>query len=148
MWEVCGIKIERTRACYLFLCMCKKTLEKVIFLVKHSVPPKFSTVKFSGASTTESLRTQDSKDIICLGDKASIWKRLKVRIQAKNWSFYKKIRGIAKNLTILYFWSDCLETNKTWSPNIGVHVNSFPSDRTKNKKVLVFASPNLRREKS
>ena len=52
MWEVGVIKIECTRARYIFLCVCMDICEKVfVFLVKSSVPENFWRGNFFGAST-------------------------------------------------------------------------------------------------
>ena len=49
MWEVGGIKIERTRARNIFLCVCTQNGKKVFFfLVKRSVPENFPRENFSG----------------------------------------------------------------------------------------------------
>ena len=81
MWKVGGTKIERTGACYIFLCVCTGIREKVIFWVKRSVPGNFQQKKNSGLPPPESLRTQDSENVVCLGDRPSVSKlqRLKVR---------------------------------------------------------------------
>ena len=72
MWEVGGIKIERTRARQIVFCRDTENHKKVIFLVKRSVP-KYSVQGkfFSGLVPTETLRTQDSENIVGLGDRAS-----------------------------------------------------------------------------
>ena len=60
------------------------------------------------------------------------------------WGHRPKTGSVTKNqrcnekLTLLYFWSDRFETNRTCSPSIGAHVLLFQSDLTKNTKVLVF----------
>ena len=74
MWQVSGIKIERTRAHYIFLCVCSEICEKVNFLVKRYIHKKFPTGKISGPVLRETLRTQDSENIIGFGDLASVWK--------------------------------------------------------------------------
>ena len=48
--------------------------EKVIFLVKRSVPENFQVENFLGPVPTESLCTQDSENIIGLGDQDSVLK--------------------------------------------------------------------------
>ena len=48
MWKVGGTKIERTGACYIFLCVCTGIREKVIFWVKRSVPKNFQREIFLG----------------------------------------------------------------------------------------------------
>ena len=75
MWEVGGIKIERTRARQIVFCRDTENHKKVIFLVKRSVP-KYSIQGnfFSGLVPTETLRTQDSENIVGLGDRASVSK--------------------------------------------------------------------------
>ena len=77
MWEVGGIKIERTRARNIFLCLCTEIGVKVFF----SVPKNFEGGIFLGPVPTESLRTQDSENIVGFGDRTSVSKlwRLKVR---------------------------------------------------------------------
>ena len=62
-WE--GIKIERTRARNILLCVCTEIGEKVNFLVKPSVLKNFQL---------ESSHTQYLENIIGLGDRASILK--------------------------------------------------------------------------
>ena len=66
--------------------MCTEIRKKVIFWVKHSIPEIFQRENFSGPVPTESLRTQDSENIVGLGDQASVLKlqRRKVRSEAKN----------------------------------------------------------------
>ena len=54
IWEVGGIKIERTRACNIFLCLCTEIGEKMIFLVKDFVPENFEQENLSGPVPTES----------------------------------------------------------------------------------------------
>ena len=80
-WEVGGIKIERTQARNIFLCVCTEIGEKVDLFVKCSVPGNFQQENFGGLVPTESLRTQDSENIVSLGDRASVSKLepLKVR---------------------------------------------------------------------
>ena len=51
MWEVGGIKIERTRARNIFFRRDTEIREKVNSLVKRSVPKNFQGENFSGAST-------------------------------------------------------------------------------------------------
>ena len=82
MWKVVGTKIECTRARYIFLLSVHRNLKKeVIFWVKRSVPENFQQENFSGLLPTESLLTQDSENVIVLGDRASVSKLqwLKVR---------------------------------------------------------------------
>ena len=54
--------------------MCTEIGEKVIFVVKLSVPQKFQLEIFSGLVSTESLRTKDSENVFGLGDQASVLK--------------------------------------------------------------------------
>ena len=52
MWEVSGIKNERTHEpASFFSCLCTESGEKEIFLVERSVPENFQQEKFFGAST-------------------------------------------------------------------------------------------------
>ena len=74
MWKVGGIKIEGTRARYFFLGTEKEISETWNFLVNRSVTENFQRDFFSGRVPTESLRTQDSENIIGLGDRASVSK--------------------------------------------------------------------------
>ena len=48
--------------------------EKVIFFVKRSVPENFQQEIFLGLVSTEALRTQDSENGFCLGDRVSVLK--------------------------------------------------------------------------
>ena len=65
MWEVGDIKIERTRAHYIVLCV-HGYLQKSDFFGKTFSTRKFSTGKFLGPVLTEFLRTQDSENIVPL----------------------------------------------------------------------------------
>ena len=58
----------------------------MIFWVKRSVPENFQLETFSGLPPTDSLRTQDSENVVALGDRASVSKlqRLKVRSEAES----------------------------------------------------------------
>ena len=60
---------KRTRARYIFLVWVHGNSQKVIFWVKRSVPETFQWKNF-----TESLRTQDSENVVGLGDRASVSK--------------------------------------------------------------------------
>ena len=73
MWKVGGTKIECKPARYTFYRRDMEIREKVIFWVKHSVPENFQQKKFSGLPR-ESLRTQDSENIVGLGDRAPVSK--------------------------------------------------------------------------
>ena len=81
MWKVGGTKIERTRARYIFLVCVHGNSRKSDFLGNRSVPENFHGENFLGLVPTESLRTQDSENVVGLGDRASVSKlqRLKVR---------------------------------------------------------------------
>ena len=61
--------------------MCTEIREKMIFGVEHSVTKNFQQENFLGLVPMESLRTQDSENVVGLGDRASVSKlqRLKVR---------------------------------------------------------------------
>ena len=61
MWKVSGIKIGRIQASSIFSRYYTEIEEKVIFLVKHSVPKIFNRNFFSGLVPTESLRHQIQK---------------------------------------------------------------------------------------
>ena len=74
MWEVGGIKIERHEPDTFFLCVCTEIGEKVDLFVKCSVPGNFQQENFGGLVPTESLRTQDSENIVSLGDQAFVSK--------------------------------------------------------------------------
>ena len=80
MWKVGGIKIESAAGRRFFYQSEMKIREKWKFFVNRSVPEHFQWVIFSGQVPTESLRTQNSENIINLGDRASVLKlkRLKV----------------------------------------------------------------------
>ena len=41
-----------------------------------------------------------------------------------------------EKLTLLYFWSDCFETNRTWAPILGLHV-LFVSKQSDQKYISV-----------
>ena len=81
MWKVGCTKIERTRARYIFLVCVHGNSRKVIFWVKRSIPENFQREFFLELIPTESLRTQDSENVVGLGDRASVSKlqRLIVR---------------------------------------------------------------------
>ena len=70
-----------TRARYFFLEAAREISEKWNFFVKRSVPENFQREKFSGSVLMESLRTQDSENVVDFGDRASVSKlyRLKER---------------------------------------------------------------------
>ena len=80
MWKVGCTKTDRTWARYIVLVCVHRNLQKSDFFGKTLRTRKFSTGKFFGA--TESLRTQDSENVVGLGDRASISKLqpLKVRL--------------------------------------------------------------------
>ena len=81
MCKVGGTKTERTRARYIFLTSGHVNSRKVIFWVKRSLPENFQRENFLGPVPTESWGTQDSENVVALGDRASVSKlqRLKVR---------------------------------------------------------------------
>ena len=60
------------------------------------------------------------------------------------WGHRPKTGSVTKNqrcckkLTLLYFWSDRFETNRTWSPSIGAHVLFVLKRSGKNKEMLIF----------
>ena len=64
-----------------FLEAAREISEKWNFFVNRSVPENFQRENFSGLVPTESLRTQDSENVVVLGDRACVskLKRLKVR---------------------------------------------------------------------
>ena len=108
MWKVGGTNIKRTRARYIFYCVCTEIGEKVIFWVKHSVPENFQQENFSGLLPTEYLRTQDSENVVGLGDRAYVLKLqlLKVRSKAKTRKCYKKSEVWRKTNTFVFLvWS-------------------------------------------
>ena len=74
MWKVGCTKIERTRAHYIFLVCVHGNSRKVIFWVKRSVPENTQWEHFLGLLPTESLRTQDSENVVSLGNQASVSK--------------------------------------------------------------------------
>ena len=51
-----------------FYCGDTKIREKSVFLGKHAVPENFQRENFLGLLPTESLRTQDSENVVGLGD--------------------------------------------------------------------------------
>ena len=57
-----------------FYCWDTEIRKIVIFWVKRSVPENFQRENFPGQVPTESLRTQDSENVVGLGDRASISK--------------------------------------------------------------------------
>ena len=67
MWKAGGTKIKRTWARYIVLACVHGNSRKVIFWVKRSLPEYFQQENFSGLLPTESLRTQDSENVVCLG---------------------------------------------------------------------------------
>ena len=83
MWEVGGIKIDRTRARKFFSRLDTEICGKVIFWVKRSLPKVFIGKFFGGQYSRNPLRsvihTQDSENIVGLGNRAYSYKRLKVR---------------------------------------------------------------------
>ena len=70
--------------------------EKVIFGVKRSVHENFQRANFSGPVPTESLCTQDSENIVGLGDRASVIAALSEVIGQKP-VVLQKIKGVTKN---------------------------------------------------
>ena len=74
MWKVGGTIIERTPARYICLPPGHGNPRKVIFCVKRSLPENFQQENFLGLSPKESLWTQDSENIVGLGDQASVSK--------------------------------------------------------------------------
>ena len=56
------------------LCVCAEIGEKVSFLVKRSVSENFQWENFMEPVPKESLRTQDSENIVGLGDRAPVSK--------------------------------------------------------------------------
>ena len=68
MWRVGGTKIERTRACHIFLvCVHGNSRKKCFFGVKRSVPENFQPEIFLGLPPAEFLRTQDLENYARLG---------------------------------------------------------------------------------
>ena len=57
-----------------FLEAAREISEKRIFFVNRSVPENFQRENFLGQVPTESLCTQDSENIVSLGDRASVLK--------------------------------------------------------------------------
>ena len=55
-----------------YFSVCTEIREKMIFWVKRSVPENFQQDNFSGLLPTETLRTQDSENVVSLGDRASV----------------------------------------------------------------------------
>ena len=64
----------RTRARYIFLQPGHVNSQKVIFWGKPIVSENFQRENFLGLLLTESLRTQDSENVVGLGDRASVSK--------------------------------------------------------------------------
>ena len=87
-----------------FLEAAREISEKWNFFVKRSVPENFGRENFSGQVPTESLRTQDSENVVGLGDQASLSKLqlLKVRSEAKKRKCYKK-PDVSKKTNIFLF---------------------------------------------
>ena len=94
MWKVGGTKIERTQARYFCLPSGHVNSRESDFLGKTLRTRKFST---------EFLRTQDSENVVGLGDRASVSKLqwLKVRSKAKNRYRYRKSEQLQKTNTSL-----------------------------------------------
>ena len=61
-----------TSLLHFFYCWDTEIRKIVIFWVKRSVPENFQREKFSGIPTMEPLRTQDSENVVGLGDRASV----------------------------------------------------------------------------
>ena len=68
-------------ATFFFTVGTRNFAKKCFFWVKHSVPENFQQKILSGLQPKEPLRTQDSENVVGLGDRASVSKlqRLKVR---------------------------------------------------------------------
>ena len=82
-WGYDSSKLRAHKPATFVLCVCTEIREKVNLLVKRSVPEYFQREIFFGAK--ESLCTQDSENVVGLGDRASVSKlyRLKVRSKEK-----------------------------------------------------------------
>ena len=74
IWEVGDIKIERTRARNIPFMSAHGNCRKNYLFGKTLRTRKFLTGKFLGPVLTESLRAQDSENIVGLGDRASVSK--------------------------------------------------------------------------
>ena len=90
MWEVGGIKIERTRARNICFRRDTEIGEKVIFWVKRE--------NFSGPVPTESLRTQDSENVYERWVQQIFDHVLVARswVSAKKWGPLAKLLGVTK----------------------------------------------------
>ena len=67
--------------------------------------------------STESLRTQDSENVVGLGDRASDSKLQRLKGRSKTGIVMVNQR-CQRWKSLHQFWSDRFETNRTWGPNI------------------------------
>ena len=81
MGRLVASKLSAHEPATFFSRVCMEIGAKVIFFVKCSLPKNLRREKFLGLALSESLRTQDSENIVGLGDQASVSKlqRLKLR---------------------------------------------------------------------
>ena len=94
-----------------FLEAAREISEKWNFFVNRSVPENFGRENFSGQVPTESLRSQDSENVV--GPKSG--HRQKMGIVTEN----QRCQG---SKSLCQFSSDRFETNRAWGPNIRVYV--------------------------
>ena len=114
-WKLWGTKIERTRTRYILFSVCaQKFAKKWFFWVKRYVPKNFRQENFSGLLPTESLRTQDSENVISLGDRASVsklqqfimvlWSKTKFSERYFFWGHPVYLQGILTKIWPKSFW--------------------------------------------
>jgi len=132
IWEVGGIKIERTRAHSIFFRCDTEIGEDVFFVGKTLRSRIFSMGKFLGQvpSTNQILTHSGFRKYSWFW-----WLSLRFEViaaQRPKPSRVKKNRSRYKKLTLLYFSSHCFETNRTWTLHIEVHV-LFVSKRSDKK---------------
>ena len=108
-------------------------LRKVIFLVKCSVPENFQRANFLRPVPTESLCTQDSENIVGLGDWASVSSGSKW-----DWLCYEKSRGVANQSHSANFGPIAWKQIEPGVPISESMFYSFQNDRTKNWRSVFF----------
>ena len=117
MWKVGGTKIERIWARYISLPPGHINSRKSDFLGKT-----LRTRKFFAATTYGILTHSGFRKYSWFG-----WPRLRLEVrvdqsEVKYRSCYEKSRGVKVSKSLRQFWSNRLETNRTWEHHIGVHV--------------------------
>ena len=140
MWKVGGTKIEHSWARYIFLPLGHVNLRKSDFLGKTLRTQKFSTGNFFGAGIHRILTHSGFRKCSWFG-----WPSLRFELTAAQIEVIgqkpvvlQKIRGVTKTSNLFFFSPIALKRIEH-----GVLVSepmfySFQSNRTKNKKVLIF----------